>query len=167
MNMKLAEEKRKKRFMEARGGSVGEGYVRVKKVETRQITELPGYKCFEFIKGDFRVLDAFCVRPGSSVSHGFTTIWYRGVPIWIMHYGGLYPKQYIPFLKAVLRQTYEQSHFVGGRGAPLKNGIDSFKGYQYINKVFENNDFSEFSGEEYILDVGVQVGFHKYFGGLI
>ena len=29
MNMKLAEEKRKKRFMEARGGSVGEGYVRV------------------------------------------------------------------------------------------------------------------------------------------
>ena len=27
--MKLAEEKRKKRFMEARGGSVGEGYVRV------------------------------------------------------------------------------------------------------------------------------------------
>ena len=29
MNMKLVEEKRKKRFMEARGGSVGEGYVRV------------------------------------------------------------------------------------------------------------------------------------------
>ena len=29
MNMKLAEERRKKRFMEARGGSVGEGYVRV------------------------------------------------------------------------------------------------------------------------------------------
>ena len=27
--MKLAEQKRKKRFMEARGGSVGEGYVRV------------------------------------------------------------------------------------------------------------------------------------------
>ena len=27
--MKLAEEKRQKRFMEARGGSVGEGYVRV------------------------------------------------------------------------------------------------------------------------------------------
>ena len=27
--MKLAEEKRKKRFMEARGGFVGEGYVRV------------------------------------------------------------------------------------------------------------------------------------------
>ena len=27
--MKLAEEKRKKRFMEARGGSVREGYVRV------------------------------------------------------------------------------------------------------------------------------------------
>ena len=29
MNMKLEEEKRKKRFMEARGGSVGEGYVKV------------------------------------------------------------------------------------------------------------------------------------------
>ena len=27
--MKLAEEKRKKRFMEARGGSVGEGYTKV------------------------------------------------------------------------------------------------------------------------------------------
>ena len=29
MNMKLEEEKRKKRFMEARGGSVGKGYIRV------------------------------------------------------------------------------------------------------------------------------------------
>jgi len=29
MNMILAEEKRKKRFMGARGGSVGKGYVRV------------------------------------------------------------------------------------------------------------------------------------------
>ena len=29
MNMILAEERRKKRFMEARGGSVGKGYVRV------------------------------------------------------------------------------------------------------------------------------------------
>ena len=29
MNMKLEEEKRKKRFMEARGGSVGEGYTKV------------------------------------------------------------------------------------------------------------------------------------------
>jgi len=28
-NMKLAEEKRIKRFMEARGGSVGKGYIRV------------------------------------------------------------------------------------------------------------------------------------------
>ena len=42
MNMKLAEEKRKKRFMEARGGSVGEGYVRVNgewvKKEKKEIT---------------------------------------------------------------------------------------------------------------------------------
>ena len=29
MNMKLEEEKRKKRFMEVRGGSVGEGYTKV------------------------------------------------------------------------------------------------------------------------------------------
>ena len=29
MNMKLEEEKRKKRFMESRGGSVGEGYTKV------------------------------------------------------------------------------------------------------------------------------------------
>ena len=44
MNMKLAEEKRKKRFMEARGGSVGKGYVRVngkwvKKKETEDVNE--------------------------------------------------------------------------------------------------------------------------------
>ena len=39
--MKLAEEKRKKRFMEARGGSVGEGYVRVNGewVKKREETE--------------------------------------------------------------------------------------------------------------------------------
>ena len=40
--MKLAEEKRIKRFMEARGGSVGKGYVRVngkwvKKKETEDV----------------------------------------------------------------------------------------------------------------------------------
>ena len=39
--MKLAEEKRKKRFMEAMGGSVGEGYVRVNGewVKKREKTE--------------------------------------------------------------------------------------------------------------------------------
>ena len=39
--MKLAEEERKKRFMEARGGSVGEGYVRVNGewVKKREKTE--------------------------------------------------------------------------------------------------------------------------------
>ncbi len=143
------------------------GYVSNTRVKIKKIPEMPGYKCIEFIKDNLRVVDAFCVRSGSNISHGFTTIWYNSVPIWIMHYGGKYLKKDIFFLKAVLRQTYEQIHFCGGRGAFLKNGINSFKGYQYINKVSKNSNFLEFSGIEYILYKGTQVGFHNYFGGLM
>ena len=121
---------------------------------------LPGVKMIPFVIGDFRVVDAYLTTACSEMSSGTTTIWRHDEPIWVMHYGGWYAKEVIPFLKTCLRQAYDERHFYGGRGRP------SVKIDDYIYENFlERNDFNDFMGQERIIDVfGKQYGHHWYRG---
>lgn len=138
----------------------------------RPIPELPGSKSIRFGSGDLVLLDYYFVAPGSESSYGTTVIWEVERPVWIMHYGGWYNKEVIPFLKRVLMRNYSQDIFLGGRGPERLEG----EGHtlQYLNRV-ERNDFEDFQGQEYIISTSDQSGFpagqklgeHHYFGGLL
>src|SRR3989338_10239065 len=80
------------------------------------IPSLPGSKSIPFRIGEYSLLDYYFVAPGSDSSYGTTVIWVAERPFWVMHYGGWYKKEVIPFFNAALRETYSQNHFVGGRG---------------------------------------------------
>jgi hypothetical protein len=136
-----------------------EGYAGKTK-SIKKITSPNGYKTLTFSKGDFTVLDMYCVTPYSDCSCGTTTIFYKDKPVWWMSYGGEYPKKVILFLKKVLRQSYEVGEFNGCRGR--KNVC--FGSYLYMNHFV--GDFSFFQGEEKIFEEkkGEHLGHHRYFG---
>lgn len=136
------------------------------------IAELHGSKVIRYKQGDFEVVDCYFVTSISDYSFGTTTIYYQGNAVWMMQYRGQYPKDVIPFLKQALRQTYEKSEFVGGRGP-----IIYFEGgtidtqLRYSNNVI-SGDWRNFLGREEIYrscggnqGAGMQ-GWHEY-GGLL
>lgn len=129
------------------------------------ITDLPGSKVITFEDEDLKLVDLYFVGLDSLKSSGTTIIWYQNQPIWIMHYGGIYPKRVIPFVKRALLANYEHGRFVGGRGPRLyDDSIDP--DYLYINQIREG-DASSFSGREEVLDrktKGGMFGFHEYWG---
>lgn len=133
------------------------------------ICELPGSKVIRFMWNDFEVVDCYFVIPNSDYSFGATTIYYKGNAVWVMQYRGQYPKDVIPFLKRSLRQTYEKSEFVGGRG-PEDYTEDDDSGLRYFNKVVSNN-WRNFNGrEEICCDQGQGSnlkGWHEYVGLLL
>lgn len=126
-----------------------------------KIADMPGYKAIPFRDGDFYLLDRYCVTPNSPKSAGTTTIWFQGIPVWLMNYGGFYEESAIAFLKRTLCKTYEAHQFVGGRG-PLVCIEGSLI---YVNQPCLN-DFAKFEGREQILDAenGMSLGFHEYWG---
>jgi hypothetical protein len=134
----------------------------------KEILELPGYKCFEFVKNHFRVIDAYCVAKVSDVSFGFTTIWWKNIPVWNMNYGGQYCSTHIAVLKAALKKNYERSCFVGGRGPETFVSAKCPK-ILYCNTVQENSCFMQFAGYECLRFAcpSIKIGFHNYFGGLL
>jgi hypothetical protein len=124
------------------------------------LDQLPGYKANSFGEGDWYLLDCWCGDPLSGRSAGTTTIWYRNNPVWVMHFGGQYPQEVIPTLKAALRQSYQNQEFLGGRG-PRTYGIEP---YIYVN-VPRVNDFSLFEGREGIrFNRDQMFGWHDYWG---
>lgn len=122
------------------------------------VPEMPGYKQFVYKKGDFRVVD----RYGSigEKSTGTTTIWLENKTIWFMSYMGHYRKEDLPFLKRILRKSYEDGEFRGGRG-PLGATMGSLV---YTNRVSEGSSFRGFRGEESICDPHGIRGGHAYWG---
>ncbi|MEK7150270.1 MAG: DUF5680 domain-containing protein [Patescibacteria group bacterium] len=124
--------------------------------------EFPGSKIIRFVSGDFRVIDCYVVNQNSDISAGTKTIWVKDQPVWIMHYGGWYKKEAIPFLKSCLQRAYvEERRFYGGRGPYFVHD----KKFAYVNKI-ERNDFADFAGEERIFYyVSEQpLGYHWYRG---
>ena len=132
------------------------------------IPSLPGSKSIPFRIGEYSLLDYYFVAPGSDSSYGTTVIWIANRPVWVMHYGGWYKKEVIPFLKAALRMAYSQNQFIGGRGPQrYKNCHYPFL---YCNDVgWIQCTFENFHGLEYVLDqTQIQrLGEHRYFGGLL
>ena len=131
---------------------------------------MPGYKEKGAFMGgsgtDFRLLDRWCVSTCGSA--GTIAIWFRDEPIWIMFYGGHYPKEVIPFLKLALMEAYKKDEFLGGRGPRVYLAVN--KELRYFNGVIPPSNFSRFEGREEIYVVNSDgteaemVGWHKYWG---
>lgn len=122
------------------------------------IREMPGYMEHVFSKGDYLVVDQY----GSigEKSTGTTTILVDDEPIWFMSYMGYCQKEVLPFLKRVLKRTYEKGEFIGGRG-PFSA---MFGGLVYTNKILEGSSFDHFEGQESICDQKGLRGCYNYCG---
>lgn len=130
--------------------------------ERVSIPQFPGDKIIVARQGLFEIVDQYCVAPGGW-STGVMKIRYIGNVVWVMHYGGRYSEEVIPFLKLALRQVKWSREFIGGRGPrvfPNPGGT-----LLYVNTP-EINGFSKFRGKEEIFDVqtGKSLGFHEYWG---
>ncbi len=124
-----------------------------------QIPEMPEYKAIVFEKGYFRLVDTWCVNPDSSKSAGTTTIWFEGIPVWFMSYGGYYDNNVIPLLKKALYQAYQECRFFGGRGVSYAEGKLFYLNFPHVNY------FSKFNGREEIQDQNrTLLGYHNYWG---
>jgi hypothetical protein len=125
------------------------------------IPEFPGSKIIIFECDGYKVVDAYLSNPDSHKSNGSTTIWYKGVPVWVMTYQGYYDKVALPFLKECLLQAYvTERKFYGGRGPGLVRG----EGFTYTNQIAPTA-FTNFEGEEHVFDLkGRPRGYHSYRG---
>lgn len=134
------------------------------------LPDLPGARMIRIMMGLIVYEDVFWTHPGSDHSFGLTTMIVRDFkrdgwfPVWYMQYAGQYPKWVLKFLKQALRTTYQAGEFVGGRG-PLEF---LEKNLEYRNRLDPHKtDFRNFQGEEEIVMGGLQIGFHRYWGGLM
>jgi hypothetical protein len=143
-----------------------DGYAGGKEVSTKT-KDSDGYKTITWEKGDYKVVDRYCITPLSDFSAGTTTIFYRHegqwIPVWWMSYSGRYPKELIAFLKECLIKNYTQGIFLGGRGPAYVKVEPEGRVMQYSNDASGN--FSWFQGEESIKSQSYSLyGYHKYFG---
>ena len=143
-----------------------QGYAGSNTLSKKTIPLLPGSKVVPtFEEGGFTLIDYYFTYPNSTKSFGTTLISCTdGIlvrPVWIMHYGGWYSKEAIPFLKEILRVAYSKNFFSGGRGISPSQSSS----FLYMNKI-EKNEFSDFKGVEEIYNgKGTFLGSHQYFGG--
>ncbi len=138
---------------------------------------LPGYREYIHCSSDgrLRLIDMFCVRPGSDRSSGSTTIWLEDKVVWVMQYGGWHLEEAIPFLKEVLKKSYGEKFFCAGRGQKRYVGSD----FCYSNNLVAGSDgtFLDFHSEENVrrcpeiistgddLEKGELVGKYVVWGG--
>lgn len=134
------------------------------------IPELPGAKCIPYQdeRKQLYLLDWYFAPRGSvnNGSAGTTMIWYQNIPVWVMHYGGIYREEAVPFLKKALSEAYMNGIFKGGRGLNYHGGGGSLV---YVNEPTEGSSFKHFSGNEFIVELEscARVGWHKYWGMLL
>jgi len=139
-------------------------------VKGTPVLEMPGYEKIVYQCNDIRVVDCWGISDQGK-SEGTTRIWHFKEPIWnpiwVMHYGGFYPKEVIPFLKEALMMSYKRSEFNGGRGP---SWYSNNSGVQYFNNSDPVIYFSQFNGSERIcsskgLESGDrEVGQHDFWG---
>lgn len=117
----------------------------------------PGYQFF----------DRWGQNQDTGVPSGHLCITHSGITVWCMYVGGgHYDPDVLPYLRQVLKETYQGELFFGGRGyRELREGR-----LLYTNQF--TGDFSQFSGQEKIEYMDrdgrkTQSGFHHYFGGIM
>ncbi|MDO8472033.1 MAG: DUF5680 domain-containing protein [bacterium] len=115
--------------------------------EPEVLPQFPGFKCYQYEKGSFTLIDMFC-SSRLHVSFGQTIVWFADQPVWMMNYSGQYPNRAIPFLKDVLQIAYSTGNTLGGRGAAYISGDD----YVYFNHNPAGTNFADSYGTEYIFE---------------
>ncbi len=129
------------------------------------VADISGYKEIRHEDADDLLVVDRWWGSDAGKSAGTTTIFHKGKPVWVMNYGGMYPKECIPFLKQALRVQYMSNKFNGGRGPSLLTSEHSSLIYQ--NKT-EFNSFNRFKGYESIFAFERgntrYVGHHDYWG---
>ena len=131
----------------------------------RKTVDMLHHKEVDIIQGDWRCLDRYCVTPLSDKSAGSTTIWYQGIPVWVMNYGGDYKEEAIDFLKLALRSNYEEMIFLGCRGPAIFTHLDN--PLIYTNSMSkDSHGFGDFKGCETIKNKSTytMLGYHEYWG---
>lgn len=123
--------------------------------------DMPGYKYISFREGDFSLIDQYSFNKTNSRGAGSIIVWFKGTPVWVMHYRGIYSKKTMSFLKQALLNAYTQARFFGGRGSLIlkENSL------LYINRP-ELSEFAEFKGREEIIDVNTRevLSWDEYWG---
>ncbi len=137
------------------------------KIQKTTIPGIPGSKCitWQSIDGRWKVVDTYVVNRESFDSSGMTVIAFEGAPIWVMHYGGFYKDEAIPFLKKCLAAAYKASLFNGGRGPQ-----EMREGNLRYSNLSSGGTFRLFEGKESIEDMrdeGPVLGVHWYRGGML
>jgi hypothetical protein len=127
------------------------------------VAGMPGWKGYEYRKGNLYLRDVFTVNWETGKSAGCTTIFQECEPVWIMFYSGMYPKDAIPTVKQALASAYKEHSFLGGRG--VKNFQTEESSFLYLNWV-EKIDFTDFCGHETVINPSTHgfPGYHNYYG---
>lgn len=129
--------------MQAVGWPTGKGHKFVD-------SSYPGYKFIGYTNlSGFSFLDKWSDPHTYGKSTGETIICFQEIPVWVMNYGGQYPKEVIPFLKLALMEVINSRDFAGGRGPKRKYTNEKYPDLSYENLPIKNH-FSEFWGEEII-----------------
>jgi hypothetical protein len=115
---------------------------------------LPGSREYRFERGEYLYVDTFVTS--GEWSGGQTLICQNNVPVWLMQYHGWCKNddtRVLAFLKQVLRITYENGEFCGGRG-PGEHRSRRGDALVYMNWSTPGNaprwGFEEFRGRERI-----------------
>jgi len=85
--------------------------------------------------GDWIVIDRWTSVPASNISHGLTTIFFCGIPVWFVRFHGEFTKEASELVKQVLLTTWRSGVFNAARGVNL-----SQDGLTYINDVARPKD---------------------------
>lgn len=115
------------------------------------LIEMPGWKGYVHVDGDWKLIDAYMVHPKTKKSVGHTYIWHQGTLIRCVSYGGFYQKEAVPCLKGALMYDYSRGIFNAGRGHNLYQ-VDN---YRYIIRIDEPKPlrFVHFSAVESIVRI--------------
>ncbi|MFA6535862.1 MAG: hypothetical protein WC250_03095 [Candidatus Paceibacterota bacterium] len=142
--------------------AMSKGYIQ--NLPPEHTPKIPGLKTVSIAVGDLLVIDSWVTTPISKKSSGTTTISHRRCPVWIMHYGGWFEEDVVPFLKAALYSAYMiERKFYGGRG-PVVFDSAEFPNWVYRNTILRNS-FQQFSGQEEIhTRTECCLGYHWYRG---
>ena len=120
--------------------------------------------------GDWIVIDRWTSIPASNRSYGSITIFYCGIPVWIVQFHGEYTKEASELVKQALIRTWEARRFRASRGEGF-----SQNGLTYINDVARPRDgdaeldpFAKFTCYEEVYDSDRRrLGWHRVSGMIL
>lgn len=140
-------------------------------VKASPVAGEPNTKETIFTRGHYTVRDKYHVSKTTDFSSGQTRVLFYDVPVWVMHYGGRYPKEVIPFLKDMLRAEYIVKEFRARGPADVTSLLAPMRYSNDFRPMFVGAGGCEharyFEGLEEIHETNLlrnRLGWHTYFG---